>query len=291
MYITKSHCSINHSPQLRTKVIQPSHPQRLHTTLVPNTHHSTLTFLSRPLPLLSLSPTLLRQPPLPSPPEPQFKPSTPLPPPSASLRSLILATPSSSPPSERTPSSSTRNSSLEYVPIPRELGFLFPRPRRRAAGLAAALGPGGGRRVLCPVPLVVGLEEPPVVLAFLQELRTFGWAPTRVEAYETRWGGPRCAEAIVKGSEDGRMDALVFTSSAEVEGLLKSLSEFGLSFEEVKRRCPGLFVAAHGPVTAAGAERLGVKVDVVSSKFGSFDGVVDVLYVTFQMFRDGRIEL
>ncbi|MED6151031.1 hypothetical protein PIB30_078428 [Stylosanthes scabra] len=159
------------------------------------------------------------------------------------------------------------------------------------SGLAEALGPGGGRRVLCPVPLVVGLEEPPVVPAFLQELRAFGWAPTRVEAYETRWGGPQCAEAIVKGSEDGRIDAVVFTSSAEVEGLLKSLSEFGLSFEEVKRRCPRLLVAAHGPVTAAGAERLGVKVDVVSSKFGSFDGVVDVLNVTFQRFREGRIEM
>jgi len=36
-------------------------------------------------------------------------------------------------------------------------------------------------------------------------------------------------------------------------------------------------VAAHRPVTAAGAERLGVKVDVVSSRFDSFEGVVDAL--------------
>ena len=139
--------------------------------------------------------------------------------------------------------------------------------------------------MLCPVPLVVGLEEPPVVPAFLQELRDFGWAPARVEAYETRWAGPRCAEGIVKGSEDEGIDAVVFTSSAEVEGLLKSLREFGLNFEEVRRRCPGLVVAAHGPVTAAGAERLGVKVDVVSSKFGSFDGIIDVLNASLQRLR------
>lgn len=144
-----------------------------------------------------------------------------------------------------------------------------------------ALGAGGGRKVLCPVPLVVELEEPPVVPKFLLDLQDGGWVPLRVDAYETRWAGARCAEGIVRASEEVGLDAVVFTSSAEVEGLIKSFSEFGLSFKELKRRCPKLFVAAHGPVTAAGAERLGVKVDVVSSKFDSFDGVVDVLKCYF----------
>ncbi|XP_027338394.1 uncharacterized protein LOC113852366 [Abrus precatorius] len=159
-------------------------------------------------------------------------------------------------------------------------------PTATPSALAAALGAGGGRRVLCPVPLVVGLEEPPVVPDFLRELRAVGWAPVRVEAYETRWAGPRCAEGIVSASEERGLDAVVFTSSAEVEGLLKSLREFGLGFGDLRKRCPRLVVAAHGPVTAAGAKRLGVEVDVVSSKFDSFDGVVDVLNVTLPRFRD-----
>lgn len=154
------------------------------------------------------------------------------------------------------------------------------------SGLVAVLGAGDGRKVLCPVPLVVGLEEPPVVPGFLRELWACGWVPVRVEAYETRWAGPMCAEGIVRASEErDRLDAVVFTSSAEVEGLLKSLSEFGLGFGDLRRRSPGLVVAAHGPVTAAGAERLGVEVDVVSSKFDSFDGVVDVLNVTLARSR------
>ncbi|KAK7304121.1 hypothetical protein RJT34_15183 [Clitoria ternatea] len=152
------------------------------------------------------------------------------------------------------------------------------------SALAAALGSGGGRSVLCPVPRVVGVEEPPVVPDFLRELAVGGWVPVRVEAYETRWAGSTCAEGIVRASQDGGLDAVVFTSTAEVEGLLKSLREFGLGFGDLRRRCPGLVVAAHGPVTAAGAERLGVEVDVVSSKFGSFDGVVDALNVTFARF-------
>lgn len=34
-------------------------------------------------------------------------------------------------------------------------------------------------------------------------------------------------------------------------------------------------MAAHGPVTADGARRAGVRVDVVGTRFGSFAGVVD----------------
>ncbi|KAK7281491.1 hypothetical protein RIF29_09541 [Crotalaria pallida] len=159
-------------------------------------------------------------------------------------------------------------------------------PTATPSSLVSSLGTGDGRMVLSPVPRVVGLDEPPVVPNFLRELKAAGWVPVRVHAYETQWAGPQCAEGIVRGSEEeGGLDAVVFTSSSEVEGLLKSLKEFGLAFEDVRRRCPRLVVAAHGPVTAAGAERLGVKVDVVSSRFDSFEGVVDVLNVTLTKLK------
>ncbi|KAF7838918.1 Tetrapyrrole biosynthesis, uroporphyrinogen III synthase [Senna tora] len=158
-------------------------------------------------------------------------------------------------------------------------------PTATPSGLVASLGEGGNRRVLCPVPLVVELEEPPVVPNFLGELHANGWFPVRVNAYETRWAGPQCAEGIVRKAEERQLDAIVFTSSAEVEGILKSLREFGLDFESLRKMCPELIVASHGPVTKAGAERLGVKVDVVSSKFDSFDGVVDALNLTLAKLR------
>ncbi|KAK4757574.1 hypothetical protein SAY87_018875 [Trapa incisa] len=141
-------------------------------------------------------------------------------------------------------------------------------------GLVEALGPGLGRKVLCPVPLVIGVEEPPVVPTFLRELEASGWVAVKAGAYETRWAGPECAEAIV-GEEV--LDGMIFTSTAEVEGLLKGLKELGWDWEMVRGRWPELLVAAHGPVTAAGAERLGVGVDVVGSRFDSFQGVVDAL--------------
>ncbi|KAL3744247.1 hypothetical protein ACJRO7_013496 [Eucalyptus globulus] len=162
---------------------------------------------------------------------------------------------------------------------PRRIETLVPQvasPR----GLADSLGRGDGRRIPCPVPLVVGIKEPPVVPEFIGDLEANGWAVVRVAAYETRWLGEDCAGAIVRRGGDGGegLDAIVFTSSGEVEGLLRSLREgFGWEWEDVRRRWPELVVAAHGPVTAAGAERLGVGVDVVGHKFESFGGVVEAL--------------
>ncbi|PTQ37953.1 hypothetical protein MARPO_0054s0065, partial [Marchantia polymorpha] len=150
------------------------------------------------------------------------------------------------------------------------LGPATPTP----SGLVEALGEGKGRRIMCPVPSVVDLEEPPVVPEFLRDLTTRNWRPVRVNAYITRWMGAECAKGLVSGS----MDALIFTSSAEIEGLLKSLNSLGedpSKWTDEKRR--PFLVAAHGPVTAHGAARLGVPVDVVGSKFSSFSGVIQQL--------------
>lgn len=152
-------------------------------------------------------------------------------------------------------------------------------PIATPSALVKSLGEGHGRRILCPVPLVVELEEPPVVPDFLRDLEDFGWIPVRVNAYETKWKGPNCAkEVVIRGEEeDGEVNAVVFTSTGEVEGFLKSLRELGWNWEMVRRKWPRLIVAAHGPVTAAGAERFGVDVDIVGAKFDSFHGVVDAL--------------
>lgn len=167
---------------------------------------------------------------------------------------------------------------------PERVRVLVP-PTASPSGLVESLGQGRGRSVLCPVPRVVDLDEPPVVPDFLRQLGLMGWAPIRVDGYETRWAGPNCIERLVGvdlQSEGQRLDAVVFTSTAEVEGMLKGLREFGLTWAEFKKKWAGLVVAAHGPVTAKGAERLGVRVDVVGSRFGSFDGVVEALYNAFE---------
>ncbi|KAL7094193.1 hypothetical protein ACP275_11G086500 [Erythranthe tilingii] len=168
---------------------------------------------------------------------------------------------------------------------PGRIRVLVP-PIATPSGLVEALGLGFGRKVLCPVPLVIGLKEPPVVPEFLAGLARRGWVPVRVNAYETRWRGGGVAGLVAGMMEEEHcgVDAIVFTSTAEVEGLLKSLEELGLDWGMVRRMCPRMVAAAHGPVTAVGAEQLGVEIDVVSSKFHSFDGVVDALECRWKFF-------
>ncbi|KAG6770209.1 hypothetical protein POTOM_025884 [Populus tomentosa] len=185
------------------------------------------------------------------------------------------------------PSGGPTNSTLSTPPPlpspPSLLRHRFPFPHLLVPtittrnGVVHLLGTGRCRKVLCPVPRVVGLEEPPVVPDFLRELEAVGWVPIRVDAYETRWLGPACAKGVVERSDEGLLDAMVFASSGEVEGLLKSLKELGWEWEMMMRRWPNLVVVTHGPVAAAGAASLGVNVNVVSERFDSFQGTVDAV--------------
>lgn len=146
--------------------------------------------------------------------------------------------------------------------------------------LVEELGDGHGRSILCPVPSVEGLEEPSVVPDFLEALLARGWRPTRLNAYATRWVGEECARPLLPLQN---LDALVFTSTAEVEGMLKSLKVLGIT---TVRSGTKPVIAAHGPVTAAGAARLGIQVDVVSKNFHSFNGIIDALYLYWKSPRE-----
>jgi len=82
--------------------------------------------------------------------------------------------------------------------------------------------------------------------------------------------------SFISSCTEGWESALEVRSLSGDFGVVEELE--GVWGEEfVRERCPEVVVAAHGPVTAAGAERLGVKVDVMSSRFDSFEGVVDAL--------------
>lgn len=135
--------------------------------------------------------------------------------------------------------------------------------------LVTALGEGYGRSLLCPVPRVVGLTEPDVVPDFLRDLQLAGWHPIRVDAYETTWMGDRCAERFCSG-----LDAWIVTSTAEVEGLIKSFNAMNL---DRSQWLENVVVAAHGPVTAKGAEQLEMCVQVMSHDSSSFGGVIESL--------------
>ncbi|KAH9302885.1 hypothetical protein KI387_014468, partial [Taxus chinensis] len=104
------------------------------------------------------------------------------------------------------------------------------------------------------------------------------WDAVRLNAYVTKWAGPDCAQ-ILSGTRE--IDAIVFTSTSEVQGFLKSLCALGVDWKMFRNRHPMLLTAAHGPVTASGAQQLGVQIDVVSKQFHSFGGIVDALALSW----------
>ena len=205
-------------------------------------------------------------------------------------------------------------------------------------------------RVLCPVPAVVGgLAEPAVVPRFLKGLQErVGAVPVRVAAYSTappadarRRGaggrgfegesseGARSSTAVVAPSaaaelsllSTGEIDAVVFSSTAEAQGLAMAAGGVGELLGMIargnearrekkkrrrRRRSRGgsdlglnldldlgldfdpnddeIVFAAHGPYTAAGASEVlkGLRISVVPEDFSTFAGVVGALEEEFR---------
>lgn len=162
-------------------------------------------------------------------------------------------------------------------------------PEASTAGLVAELARRGlprGARVLAPVPLVAGgLEEPPVVPRFMAGLERIGADAVRVPAYLTTAGLPGAAGLEAAAAErdlfeTGRVAAVVFSSTAEAQGLCRLMG--GRDALAAAAAHHNVILAAHGPYTAAGAsEVIGAPVPVVARDFSTFGGVVAALAEAF----------
>lgn len=156
-------------------------------------------------------------------------------------------------------------------------------------GLVAELvsrGEADGARVLCPTPKVTGgLTEPAVVPRFLAMLEEAGAAPVRVDAYVTQQGmSPADVEAEAALMRGGCVDAVVFTSTAEAQGLVHALGGADVLQDVIHRQ--GIVLAAHGPYTAAGVTSVtGLEVECIGRDFATFNGVVMALEEHFSARR------
>jgi uroporphyrinogen III methyltransferase/synthase len=117
--------------------------------------------------------------------------------------------------------------------------------------------PSGEARVLLPRADIApeGLEE---------RIREKGWTPVRVDAYATRYPDHLPADAR-QALDDGRVDAVVFTSSSTVEGFVRLVGP--------RLGTPAVCI---GPVTADAALRAGFSVKAVADPH-TVDGIVAAL--------------
>lgn len=128
----------------------------------------------------------------------------------------------------------------------------------------------------CCVSRAGGLVEPPVVQRFVAGLEAAGAAAVRVPAYLTTSCSAHCCTHDAMLLQQGGIDAIAFSSTAEAQGLCQLFGGKQALVEAIQQH--GVVLAAHGPYTAAGAsDVLGLPVTVVSKNFSTFDGLVAAL--------------
>jgi uroporphyrinogen III methyltransferase/synthase len=126
--------------------------------------------------------------------------------------------------------------------------------------LAQAFPPGSGRVLLPRADLATGELE--------GALGAKGWVTVRVDAYRTTFE-PELPEAARRAIDEGRLDAVTFTSTSTVEG-----------FVRLAGVVEGPVVACIGPVTAEAARRAGFRVGAVADPH-TLESLVDALATAF----------
>jgi uroporphyrinogen III methyltransferase/synthase len=126
---------------------------------------------------------------------------------------------------------------------------------------------GGRRRVLLPRARVARDAAP-------DRLRAAGFTVDVVAAYETR--PPAGAELadLARAFDEGRLDAVTFTSTSTVTHLVAALG--GGAGGDAASRLGRTVVASIGPVTTAACHALGVRVDVTAAVY-TISGLTDAL--------------
>lgn len=138
-------------------------------------------------------------------------------------------------------------------------------PEYTSDSLIAALGEGGGRRLLLP-----RVEDGP--RALVDSLASRGWKVDEVAAYRNKIPDEaRVPEKVRRGE----FDAVTFASpsaAGNFVALVGDLETLSLAPDQP----PGPAVACIGPETAQGAQASGLRIDIVAAQHTS-DGLVAAL--------------
>lgn len=131
------------------------------------------------------------------------------------------------------------------------------------------------KAVLVPAPEFVGVTEPDIIPNFVASLEKLSMNVTRVPAYRTRCLDKSLYDIELNLIRQGKIDAIAFSSTAEVESFLRMVNS--------QRDCEACVIACFGPYTAANAKRLGLKVSIVAKDYSSFEGFADAIAAFFQV--------
>ncbi|MEH2180958.1 uroporphyrinogen-III synthase [Nostoc sp.] len=134
------------------------------------------------------------------------------------------------------------------------------------------------KKVLIPVPEVVGLPEPDVVPNLITDLQQLGIQVTRVPTYITQGLDKSIYGIELNLIRQAIIDVIAFSSTVEVESFLTMVNS-----QSDYEHC---VIACFGPYTTANAQKLGMTVSIVSRDYSSFEGFAEAIAAFFTLTSD-----
>lgn len=129
--------------------------------------------------------------------------------------------------------------------------------------------------ILVPTPKFVDIPEPNVIPNFVTGLEQLGMKVTSIPSYITRCLDKTLYQEVeLNLMRQGKIDAIAFSSTGEVEAFLSMITS-----KEDYEQC---VIACFGPYTAANAEKLGLNVSIIAQDFSSFAGYAEAIAAFFQ---------
>lgn len=171
-------------------------------------------------------------------------------------------------------------SSINFCAIGNDINYLRDKYSTEAAFTPSESGPNGIVQVLAKLPgiqgknlglvapQVIGVSEPNVIPNFTRDLKELGINVHKIEGYVTQIANPDTYQHQLNQLKNGQIDIIAFTSTAEIEALIK------LSSVAAINRCQ---VACFGPYTGNNAKKLGINPEYVGKDYHSFSSFVNEL--------------
>lgn len=126
-----------------------------------------------------------------------------------------------------------------------------------------------GKSILVPAPEVIDVPEPEIIPNFVAELQRLDLKVTRVPTYTTKCLDGKMYEVELELIRQGKIDAIAFSSTAEIESFLNMIDASDV--------LPQTVVACFGPYTATNARKLGLDVAIVAEDYSSFEGFAEAI--------------
>lgn len=118
------------------------------------------------------------------------------------------------------------------------------------------------QNIVVVAPLVIGVHEPNVIPNFIRDLKGLKAKVSKAEGYITHVSDSLNYLEEIKQLKNGKIDLIAFTSTAEIDALIK-LTSLNLVDEQI--------VACFGPYTGNNAIKLGLHPEYVGQKYSSFE--------------------